>query len=65
MKKLVRSRTNRKLAGIIGGLSDYLNMDDSLLRIIFVALFIFTGFFPVGLIYLIGIYLIPNEKDLL
>lgn len=61
--KLVRSRTNRKLAGVIGGIAEYFNMDVSLLRIIFVILLIFTGFFPVGLIYIVATFIIPNEED--
>lgn len=61
--KLVRSRTNRKLAGVIGGIAEYFNMDVSLLRIIFVILLIFTGFFPVGFIYIVATFIIPNEED--
>lgn len=40
MKRLFRSETDRKIAGVVGGLAEYLNMDASLLRIITVLLFI-------------------------
>ncbi|PMC33989.1 hypothetical protein CJ195_25705 [Bacillus sp. UMB0899] len=65
MKKLTRSRQNKKLTGVLGGLSDYIGMDASLLRILFVVALIFTGFFPMGIIYLISIFIIPEETDTL
>lgn len=34
MKKLYRSKKNKMIAGVVGGLADYLNMDASLLRIL-------------------------------
>lgn len=65
MKKLTRSRQNRKLTGVLGGLAEYLGMDPSLLRILFVVVLLFTGIFPMGIIYLISIFLIPEETDIL
>ena len=35
-KKMERSRTNRVLAGVCGGLSDYFNIDVALVRVLFV-----------------------------
>jgi phage shock protein C len=37
-RKLYRSRTNRKLAGIGGGLAQYFNLDATLIRVLFVVL---------------------------
>ncbi len=65
MKKLTRSRQNKKLTGVLGGLSEYIGMDASLLRILFVVASIFTGFFPLVLIYLISIFIIPEETGTL
>ncbi|HZH60945.1 MAG TPA: PspC domain-containing protein [Metabacillus sp.] len=65
MKKLTRSRQNKKLSGVLGGLSEYLGMDASLVRILFVVAFLFTGFFPLGIIYVVSIFLIPEETDIL
>lgn len=64
MKKLTRSRQNKKLTGVLGGLSEYTGMDASLLRILFVVALIFTGFFPLVIIYLISIFIIPEETDI-
>ena len=63
MKRLFRSETDRKIAGVVGGLAEYLNMGASLLRIITVLLFIFSTGVPVLLIYIVWVFLVPNEGD--
>ncbi|MCT2344907.1 PspC domain-containing protein [Niallia taxi] len=60
MKKLVRSTNNRKLAGVIGGLAENINVNANLLRVIFVLALIPTGFSLV-LIYLLLTFVLPNE----
>jgi phage shock protein C len=40
-KKLYRSRTSRMLAGVCGGLAEYLNIDPLVVRLIFVVAAIF------------------------
>lgn len=35
MKKLSKSRTNRKICGVCGGIAEYLNADASLIRLAF------------------------------
>lgn len=62
MKQLKRSLHDRKLAGVIGGLAQYMNIDAALARVIFVIGLIVTGFMPLLLIYIILIFVIPNEK---
>ena len=59
---LLRRRTNdRVIAGVAGGLGDYLNIDPLLIRIGFVGLIIFGG---AGLVlYLIAWLLLPGEGD--
>jgi phage shock protein PspC (stress-responsive transcriptional regulator) len=60
-KKLYRSRTDRKLWGVCGGLASYLNMDPTILRVIAIAsLFVGTlGFW----IYIIMAIVVPLEKQ--
>ncbi|MDK8640383.1 PspC domain-containing protein [Niallia taxi] len=60
MKKLVRSTNNRKLAGVIGGLAESINVNANILRVIFVLALIPTGFSLV-LIYLLLTFVLPNE----
>lgn len=63
MKKLYRSRTNRVFAGILGGLGDYYNVDATVLRLFAVIGIVLTGFFPGVLIYIIAIFIIPEEPQ--
>ena len=60
-KRLYRSRKDRFIAGVCGGLADYLEWDVSLIRIIFVSLLL-TGGSGV-LLYLILWLLLPLEPD--
>lgn len=60
MKKLYRSRKNRIIAGVCGGLGEYFKIDPVLLRIAFVLIALADG---VGiLIYIILIIIVPVES---
>jgi phage shock protein PspC (stress-responsive transcriptional regulator) len=43
-KKLTLSTTDKKLAGVCGGLAEYFGLDSNLIRIILVCCVIFGGF---------------------
>lgn len=58
VKKLYRSRTNRIIFGVCGGLGEYFNIDPIIFRIIFVALTLGAG--SGVLIYLILAFLTPK-----
>ncbi len=62
-KKLTRSRTERKIAGVCGGLSKYLNVDPTVIRIIFLTLLFFGG--GGFLIYLIIWICAPEDNDMM
>jgi len=56
-KKLYRSRKNRVIAGVCGGLAEYMHLDPVLLRVVTFVAVLGTGFFPVALIYaLLAVY---------
>lgn len=61
-KKLYRSSTNKVFAGICAGVAEYLNVDVSMTRLIWVLAVIFTGVFPGILAYIIAIFIIPVKK---
>lgn len=62
MKKLLyKSKKNKVFCGIIGGLGDYLNIDPTVLRLIWLLILVFTGFFPGLLAYIIASFIIPNN----
>lgn len=60
-KKLYRSSTNKKIAGICGGLEDFTNIDATVWRIIFVLLAL-PGGLPGILTYLALWLIVPLDK---
>lgn len=59
-KRLFRSRKNRIIFGVCGGLGEYFKIDPVIIRIIAVLLLI-PGFFPAIIAYLIMAIIIPEE----
>ncbi len=60
-KKLYRSRKDRKIAGVCGGLAEYLNVDPNIIRLITVIFILMVG---VGLIvYIVAWIIIPEKPD--
>ncbi len=60
MKELKRSRTDRMIAGVCGGIGEYLGIDPNVIRLIWVGVSIFT----VGtgiLAYLLAWLILPEE----
>lgn len=62
MKKLYRSRHNRMLAGILGGIGEYLDVDPTVVRVVYLILLILTAVFPLVLIYLALYFIIPASE---
>lgn len=58
-RRLYRSRTDRWIAGVCGGLAEYLNVDTTPVRIAFVLLALWQGFG--ALLYLLMVIMIPDE----
>ena len=58
-RKLYRSRSNRQIAGVCGGLAEYFNMDATLLRVLFVVLAVLGGS---GIVLYLAMWIIvPDE----
>ncbi len=61
IKRLFRSRKDKILAGVCGGLADYFSIDPVLMRILWVIISFFGG---VGLLlYIAAAIIIPQESD--
>lgn len=57
-KKLTKSRNDRKLCGVCGGLAEYLNLDSTIVRLIWLLLVFFAG---TGILaYLIAALVMPE-----
>jgi phage shock protein C len=60
-KRLYRSKTNKVFAGICSGLAEYLNIDATVLRLVWTLIVIFTGIVPGVLVYFIALLIIPEQ----
>ena len=56
--------SNRILAGVCGGIAEYLDIDPTVIRVVYAVLSIFSVAFPGLLLYLILLVLIPNEGEI-
>ena len=61
-KKLYKSSTDKKICGVIGGLAKYLNIDSTILRIIYVLLSLFVLGCPI-IIYIVLALVMPQEPE--
>jgi phage shock protein C len=58
-RRLYRSRKNRKLAGVSAGLAEYLNVDPTVIRVLFIVFAVMGG--AGALIYLAMWLVVPEE----
>lgn len=59
-KKLYRSTNDRKISGVCGGIAEYLDIDVTIIRVLWVIgtiVSFFTGFF----IYIACVFIIPED----
>lgn len=63
MKRLYRSSTNRMVAGVFGGISEYFNIDATILRLVF-AICLIPSFFTFALLYLLAAVIIPKDMEI-
>lgn len=58
MKKLFRSKSNRVICGVCGGIGEYLNVDPTIIRLLALLL----GFTGSGvLVYILAAIIMPDE----
>lgn len=59
--KKLHVSTNKVFMGVIGGFAEYLNIDATFLRLVFILFLVLTGFFPGVLIYFVAAVIMPKE----
>ena len=60
-KKLYRIKHGKKLAGVCGGLAEYLNMDPSVVRVLWAIISLCAG--TGVLAYIVCAFVIPEKPD--
>ncbi len=61
---LMRSQDDRMLAGVCGGLAEWLGWDPTLVRVLYVLVSALSAAFPGIIIYLVLWILMPERDDL-
>lgn len=60
-RKLLRSRRDRKIAGVCGGFAEYLDLDATLVRLAWLMLVVFAGWGLLG--YLMAWIIMPEAPE--
>ena len=60
-KRMHRSRNDKKLLGVLGGVANYTGLDPSLVRVVYLIVTILTGFVPGIFLYLVMALVVPRE----
>ena len=60
-KRLYRSRKQRQVAGVCGGIADYLSIDPTLVRLFWALLALIGG--PGVILYIILAVIVPEEPE--
>lgn len=62
IRRLVRPRTGRMIAGVCKGFADYFGVDVTLIRVIYALIACCSAFFGAAIAYLIMVILIPQGE---
>jgi phage shock protein C len=63
MKKLYLSKTDRKLMGVCGGISEMYGIDSTLIRLALVFLCLLTGILPLVATYIVAGIITPDKPQ--
>lgn len=61
-KKLYKSSTDKKICGVCAGLANFLGIDPTIVRVAYAALAVFTTGVPFLLIYIIMVFVLPEDN---
>ncbi len=63
MKRLYKSKTDKMVSGVCGGIASYLNIDPTIVRVVWALVSVFSAAVPGLLVYIICAVVIPDEPD--
>jgi phage shock protein C len=61
VKRLLRSRQNRLVAGVCGGIAEYFHLDPVLVRAVWAVLTMVTAVFPGVILYILAVFIVPEN----
>jgi phage shock protein C len=62
-RRLTRSNRNKMIAGVCGGLAEYLNVDPTVMRVLYVLVSILSAAFPGIVAYIVLMFLMPPPEE--
>ena len=60
-RRLFRSRKNKMIGGVCGGLGENFDSDPTIIRLLWALITVFTGFFVGIIVYLLAWIIIPEK----
>lgn len=62
-RRLNRSTRHKMIAGVCGGIAEYLDVDPTVIRVLYVIVSILTGIVPGLLAYIILMFVVPRADS--
>ena len=62
-RRLTRSNRSKMIAGVCGGIAEYLDMDPTLVRVLYVLVSILSAAFPGVIAYVILMFVMPPPEQ--
>jgi len=62
-KKLYKDPNNKIVAGVASGLAEYVGMDVTLMRLLFLAVILFSGIVPGLILYVAAAIMMPEKES--
>ena len=63
MKLLKKSKENKVIFGVLGGLGEYFDVDPIIIRLTYLLVTLFTGLWPGVIVYLVAALVVPASDD--
>ena len=64
-KKLYKSSTDKKIAGVCAGLANYIGIDPTIVRLVYALLSLFTSGFPGLALYVALAIALPSDNGMI
>jgi phage shock protein C len=61
-KRLFKSKKNKVLAGVFGGLGEYFDIDPTILRLAWLLVVVFTAVVPGTIAYIVAAIIMPQKQ---
>lgn len=62
-RKTLHKSNNKVISGVAAGVAEYFDVDVTLMRLLFLAIIIFTGLFPGLLFYVVAAIIMPAQNE--